>query len=246
MAATQRLRKNGLLCGTAKPTLGSSMDNSQTTFPLAAALKLNDGATNLPTFGDPQYVVAIVDPDTATEEIMWVTAQTAGNATPTVLRGQESTTAIAHSSGAKIVFGPTAWDSGGVIGSTEYAPGSDTVINNSGTVADVDATNLIVSFTAPASGAVRVTLNGMAASSEQWALREASSTIAGPRTVNNGNNADRFTAYFIVTGLTPGSTHTYKWAHCNVNGTSGDFRYGPDGQTHLYGPAVMEVTAVTN
>lgn len=61
------------------------------------------------TIAAPDIAVIIVEPDTANEEVIYVTAYTAAATTATVLRGQEGTASVAHSSAAW-VHGPTAAD----------------------------------------------------------------------------------------------------------------------------------------
>lgn len=109
MAATNRLRYNGLLCGTAAPTLGAGISSGGTTITFPAALKYN-GTTAVPTVADPDYVPLIINPDTAAMEIVWLTAYTSGATTGTILRAQESTAASAHGSGSEVSHGPTALD----------------------------------------------------------------------------------------------------------------------------------------
>ncbi len=114
------------------------------------------------------------------------------------------------------------------------------------TGADVDATNLVITFTAPASGNVVVTLNGTGylsvADYYHWCLRDTGgNNIAGQtQVVNDGpaNDEARFTAKFYVTGLT-GSV-TYRWGFFVASGT-GHLRYGQSGAN--LGPAVMHVQA---
>ena len=66
-------------------------------------------APGFPTIAAPDIAVIIVEPDTANEEVIYVTAFTASGTTATVTRAQEGTSSIAHSSVAW-VHGPTASD----------------------------------------------------------------------------------------------------------------------------------------
>lgn len=87
-------------------TLGSSVNNSTTTLPLA---------TNTGVLGQQWTVFEVVDYlagsstvlDQSTREIMIATADPSGD-NVTVLRGQSGTTAVAHSSGAKVFIIGTA------------------------------------------------------------------------------------------------------------------------------------------
>lgn len=110
MAASARLRLNGVLCGTVLPTLGAALtDDVGTTITFADVLNFG-GTQAVPTFADPIYLPLVIDPDSATEEIVWLTAYTEGATTGTILRAQENSIGIAHSNGAPIVHGPTAAD----------------------------------------------------------------------------------------------------------------------------------------
>jgi len=124
----------------------------------------------------------------------------------------------------------------------------------SGTIVDADATNLAVTFTAPASGNVLVRLTAQSCpdtganhqgAQHQWGLRESTTTIAGPHTISRdvtGNGYACFvaaTVAFKITGLTPGNSYTYKWAHLVT--ASGTARIGASSAN---GPAVMEIWAL--
>ena len=114
------------------------------------------------------------------------------------------------------------------------------------TLADVDATNMAVTFTAPASGNILVRLTAycdQAGTSEfgRWSLRESTSDIAGAggsviRAPDGGGTA---TVAFKLTGVTAGA-HTYKWSY-KTTAATGAHRIlvgaGGDDQP----PAVMEV-----
>lgn len=87
------------------------------------------------------------------------------------------------------------------------------------TPVDVDATNLAITFTAPASGAVQVRLEGVFSNtstsfSGYWSLRSGSTNVTGSeRQIGLDVTAARVHADIRVTGLTPGTSYTYKWAH---------------------------------
>lgn len=84
-------------------------------------------------------------------------------------------------------------------------------------VAAVDSTNLKVTFTAPDTGAVLVTLNAPVSVSASgnyvaWALMEGGATVGtGVGRLTNSTAWLRQEAQFRVSGLTPGSSHTYTW-----------------------------------
>lgn len=128
-----------------------------------------------------------------------------------------------------------------LLASLSYAPGADGTIHshNTNTLTDVDATNLAITFTAPASGIVLVRLSAVievvTSSLKRWGLRESTTTLAETIITANVNMSDcRMTAVFKLTGLSAGS-HTYKWAHRSASGSI-IMIGGP-----TYGAAVMEV-----
>lgn len=99
------------------------------------------------------------------------------------------------------------------------------------TLVDLNATNDVITFTAPASGNVLVVLEGMcrpdtgntAGKWAYWGLRESTSIIAGPYLVawhhiTGSLYAVQVACPIRITGLTPGNSYTYKWAHAAVTG----------------------------
>ena len=118
-----------------------------------------------------------------------------------------------------------------VLGQTVYNPATQQLISATTTsLVDVDATNLAVTFLAPASGKVVVRVAAYVAigatTNLAWGLRESTTTVAH-RNVGY-DTADRaHTTEFYVSGLTPGSSHTYKLAHARTSGTNAaQTRYG--------------------
>jgi hypothetical protein len=123
----------------------------------------------------------------------------------------------------------------------------------SGTVVDADATNLIVTFTTPASGNVLVRLTAMdipdngashPGAIHSWGIREGTTPIFAPRPVSRdpGTGYTMFqaaTAAFEVTGLTPGDSHSYKWTHLVTASGAAVI-----GASTANGPAIMEVWAL--
>ena len=130
-----------------------------------------------------------------------------------------------------------------LLGITAYAAGSDTVTAMSGTSnTDVDATNMAVAFTAPASGKVLVEVEGLVnpptSQYLRFQLREASSNVGNVQTVGFGSvNVLAVAASFYITGLTPASAHTYKLGAHMAAGAA-DIRHGP-----TYGRVTMKVWA---
>jgi hypothetical protein len=110
--------------------------------------------------------------------------------------------------------------------------------------AAIDSTNLSVTFTAPASGTVRVVLQGVSnvsSGSYNWFLRDGTTDIAGTDRMVSGGFANylRSQVEIVVTGLTAGSSHTYRWSHYASN--SAVFWRGGSDFNSNFGAAVMEV-----
>lgn len=132
--------------------------------------------------------------------------------------------------------------SGALLGITAYAAGSDSTLHtqSSNTLTDWDATNAIVTFTAPSSGNVLVELAALGDSSvngdHYWGLRESTTTLATcfmfGQTVTA--IANRGVVQFYLTGLSGGS-HTYKAAHRVTVGTCHIYS-GPN-----YGQVIIRV-----
>lgn len=81
-------------------TLSSSLTNVATSMSSA-------GLANLGVIDATNYAAVTIE-----NEIVWVTAHTAGATTATILRAQEGTAAAAHSSSVAWQHGPTAFDLG--------------------------------------------------------------------------------------------------------------------------------------
>lgn len=118
---------------------------------------------------------------------------------------------------------------GGILACTSYNPGTlANPTSTSTTLVDIDATNLIVTFTAPASGNVLVVLEGVGGNSGttdgmSWGLRSGSSTVMPGSIVAGGSGTavnNVFTKSFKITGLTAGTSYTYKWAWLSNTGTN--------------------------
>jgi hypothetical protein len=138
---------------------------------------------------------------------------------------------------------------GTLLGITTYRPsGSDVVFGATGaSMQDVNAANLSVTFTAPESGSVVVSLNGIAyavtddTASVYWGLRDSGGDVLITQSlVGQGTKKARRTVDISLTGLTPKTVYTYKWAH-RAGATAQDIAHaqGPN-----FGTSVMQVIAV--
>lgn len=143
-----------------------------------------------------------------------------------------------------ITIAASGGGSSGPLAVKQHNPGTQATYSTaSTTLVDMDATNLAVTFTAPASGNVIVALNGFAgadtaAKYTAWGLRSAGATVANSEANIIGGTANTYArgahrAY--VTGLTPGNSYTYTWAFKVTGGTGYTFAGGAQG------PALMEV-----
>lgn len=138
-----------------------------------------------------------------------------------------------------------------LLGVNQYAPASlATYSTTSGTLADVDATNMKVTFTAPASGNVLVRLNAwvdVGTANFLWVgLRESTTNLGIPTLATRGANSQQYlTAAIYLTGISAGS-HTYKWSFStDGSGTAGRILVadGVNSGSNWFPPAIMEVWA---
>ena len=128
-----------------------------------------------------------------------------------------------------------------------YNPGSQTVLSTTSTsYVDASAANLVITFTAPASGTVFVVLEAVAdvaADGERvsFILRDASGNVSGTgRVAGRTANGQRIRTAIRITGLTSGTSYTYKWGIATSNAAFAA-RLLTGGGDSLWGPAQMEV-----
>lgn len=78
-----------------------------------------------------------------------------------------------------------------------------------------------------------------------WGLREGSTLIGNPLFVAHQAQQEQVSAHFLITGLTPGASKTYKWAQAVLNGAHQSILYvGGPASTSGVGQAIMIVTEV--
>jgi hypothetical protein len=144
---------------------------------------------------------------------------------------------------------------GGLLASVEYAPAVEVQYTSSAdTPTVIDATNLTISFVAPASGKVLVRLSGAAggggASATSWCLLDHTSSVQLGYThvVNSSVSSIEVIATSIpilLTGLTPNTTYQVDWAYLCAGAGSASYLYVQGGtglpSTAYAGPATMEV-----
>lgn len=229
----------------------------------SATTLTSGGLASVPVIGSTQHMAVVLDPDgfNGAPEVVYITAHSAATTTATIVRGQEGSVARAHDRDVPWVHSVTVKDfdaSGGgtgCIGLTTYRAASNSsyaITSTSAAMVDVDATNLIVTFTAPPSGKVLVRLESLSdapnTGSMHWGLRDGSGLVSGSVTQYVGyatavnDNLDRRHVTIPVTGLTSGTSYTVRWAARVTSGT-GTLYNGSDA-TNAFGTMIMEVWAV--
>lgn len=107
---------------------------------------------------------------------------------------------------------------------------------------DADATNLAVTFTVPESGNVLVTLDGYgfttAGTSLAWSVRDGTTDISQSFIQYDATEGPRSRSW-LVTGLTPDATKTYKWGIKRAYGSGSAFLQVGAG----WGPATLQIWA---
>lgn len=166
----------------------------------------------------------------------------------------------AATSGQVLAWNGTDWApatvAGALLAVTNYRAGADGAYSTTSTsFADVDAANLAITFTVPASGKVLITLTAMAEVEAlnpnfgYWNLRESTSDISNSGGIVLGINygtesgfnqiTARVTHEVYLTGLA--GTKTYKWGFKSNSTTKAHkIHTGPNN-----GPAVMKVFGVS-
>ncbi len=138
----------------------------------------------------------------------------------------------------------------GLVATTAWNPTTAAVISKVGagatSLTTINDTHLSVSFQVPSSGNVLVRLEGYRDQTVdllptywglQWEDAGVISTVAlSTLRVAEGIDASRAVYTHLITGLTPGSTRTIRWAQAASSGTTTSFAVGSG-----YGTAVMEV-----
>lgn len=135
--------------------------------------------------------------------------------------------------------------SGGLLGLTVWKPGSQQNLStSSSTLVDVDATNAAVTFTAPPSGAVLVTLEVGGYSTAAWmelGVREGSTALVAGRVIANNAGSGAVRRTFRISGLTGGSSHTYKAAYsaADSGGTANLYINNDDASVNAFGVGAL-------
>ncbi len=157
-------------------------------------------------------------------EIMILTADASGVAGSwTLTRGAEGSTVKAHTANWTLVPSGTAgglasFTSGSLIALTTHAPNPSIGYGTaSTTLVAIDSTNLSVSFEAPESGEILVSLTGMlqAPNHSLWGLlTHGTTTVVDSWAFYNLNEVYRTAVRRIA--VTPGTVYSWDWAFAGV------------------------------
>jgi len=187
-------------------TLSAGITNSQTTMPVAAgtAAALLGGVT-LAAGNVDQFTVAI-DPDTANEEIVFITANSGDNFT--IVRARSGTSGIAHNSGALVRHVMTSNDldyfnvaiqpsivtaKGDIIGASASSTPVRVAVGTDGQVLTADSLQPKgVKWATPATG--DVTLNGV----QTLTNKTLSSPVINTAKTTVGFTANTTTSYVLT------------------------------------------------
>jgi hypothetical protein len=102
MSSVQRLRKKNIT-----GTLNGSLAAGATTL----AITPDATSDSLPAVSSPFIMAVTIEPDTANEEVIWITScSAAATSSITIVKGQENTNDITHSTGVAYKHGPTILD----------------------------------------------------------------------------------------------------------------------------------------
>lgn len=160
-----------------------------------------------------------------------------------ILRGSSSSDDVTISGKADLI---AAIPVPGILGTAVVRHATvDTTVTTTSTVSvDLDAANLAVTFTVPASGKVVVSQSAYGAVSagavsHVWSVRSGAADVA--KTAQSCANSTQGTSgnsRQVISGLTPGAVLTYKWGWRVSAAGSAYIHHGP-----TYGALVMEVWA---
>lgn len=137
----------------------------------------------------------------------------------------------------------------GMLAIKQWLPGTVTVVStSSSTFADIDSTNLKITFVAPASGNVMFGLSAFCDTDNSqiyaWRLYDGSSQQGQITGVSRAGQGTTVSAWIYVSGLTPGNTYTdWKWQHAQYVSGTGRVVVDQAGGGTGFPPATMIVMA---
>lgn len=214
MANELRVRGN-LVSG----TLSSSLTNVATSMSAA-------GLANLPVVDATNHAVIVIE-----NEIVYVTAHTAGATTATIARQKDNTTAAAHNSGVAWQHGPVASDVVGVLGHKKIS-------SNQGSItALVDLTGSSVTVNVPYAGHLaRISFytwyNGTAANMTFITTIMEGATQLLEADAFQGSSGFGCSVVGSWTGVPSIGSHTYKLQGRAIGGT-GTLLASPTAPCHI-------------
>jgi hypothetical protein len=133
--------------------------------------------------------------------------------------------------------------SSAILAVKSHAPSGTTYTVSSTTLAAADATNLIVTFTAPSTGNVFVRLDGYGdAALQQGLLNASGGAQVGNTFATPAGTGIHTSVHVYVTGLTSGNSYTLQWAIAAKTGTANMY-IGTNVAGGFGGPGIMVVTA---
>lgn len=183
--------------------------------------------SDMPLINTTNHAAIVLDPDgiDGNPEIVHVTAHGVGATTATVLRGQESTVARQHNQSTPWIHTATSQDFETPASTIlAYKDVSGDHSTTSSSLTTIDAVNAFITFVVPSTGKVLVHLEGLTTNSSSgyavaWGVRDATTNIIdlGEAFIARSNNGTSYLNHIImnrqVTGLTPGASLTWYFAH---------------------------------
>jgi hypothetical protein len=135
----------------------------------ATSITLNTGAW--PTVSSPDTLTLVIEPDTANEEIVYVTAHTSGSSSATIIRAQESTADITHANGSAVkhmITGADLQEAHTHMAATNYSSNGNVALHGIGTgegaVVGTDKTQTLKNKTINVGGADNNSIGGLTVS----------------------------------------------------------------------------------
>ena len=175
----------------------------------ATSITLNTGAW--PTVSSPDTLTLVIEPDTANEEIVYVTAHTSGSSSATIIRAQESTADITHANGSAVkhmITGADLQEAHTHMAATNYSSNGNVALHGIGTgegaVVGTDKTQTLKNKTINVGGADNNSIGGLTVSNV--------SGIAGtyaPLASPNFTGTPQISGVNIATTATAPASHTH-------------------------------------
>jgi hypothetical protein len=204
-------------------TLGGAMLSTDTALTFGAV-------PGFATIGSTAHAAIILEPATTREEIVYLTAYTAGSLGPTgttLVRAQEGTTAVAHGINVPWVHGPTVRDNamGRIAQATRLGSGQSVTIS-SGTLVAIDST-----------GALDVTVSGYVADWIEVGLNAQTASLTSTNIAQLAFDAATYVSAAPVNYLSSGT------ATAATSGVGGWFATNTTVSSPLFGSVFYRLQA---